>query len=219
MLEADNDVGSCCFALVAGIPSGVRASRGYGMTAPGSSRAEKREGASAAAGSGASGGVELELLYRNEKHALVRFFTRYRASRDEAQDLVQETFLRLTRVDLDGPGRLLRPAAYLRQIARNLLIDRAKAARRHFAEAHICADDVSLAGIDEHQRLEARDSLVRLEAAIRRLKPKTREIFLAYHVEGLGYAEIAARTGLSVSGVEKQMGRAFDHIHRLTGLP
>ena len=72
---------------------------------------------------------------------------------------------------------------------------------------------------DEHRRLEARDSLARLEAAIRRLKPKTREIFLSHHLEGLNYAEIAARYGMSVSGVEKQMGRAFDEIHRLTGLP
>lgn len=185
------------------------------MTARFPSRAEPSEDA----GLVSSGTVELELLYRNEQHALVRFFTRYRASRDDAQDLVQETFLRLARVDLDAPGRLLRPAAYLRKIARNLLLDRAKAARRHAIDAHLCSDDVPLAGADEQGRLEARDSLTRLEAAIKRLKPKTREVFLAYHLEGLGYAAIAARTGLSVSGVEKQMGRAFDEIHRLTGLP
>jgi RNA polymerase sigma-70 factor (ECF subfamily) len=165
------------------------------------------------------GSVQLELLYRNEQRALVRFFTSYRASRDEASDLVQETFLRLARVDFGRGGLLLRPAAYLRQIARNLLKDRARAARRHHAEAHVSADDMELAGIDEHKRLEARDSLARLEAAIMRLKPRTQEIFLAHHLEGLSYADIAARTGMSVSGVEKQIGRAFDHIHRLTGLP
>ncbi len=164
------------------------------------------------------GSVQLELLYRNEQRSLVRFFTSYRASRDEASDLVQETFLRFARVDRHG-GLLLRPAAYLRRIARNLLRDRAKAAKRHHADAHVSADDVPLTAADEHKRLEARDSLARLEAAITRLKPRTREIFLAHHLEGLSYAEIAARTGMSVSGVEKQIGRAFDHIHRLTGLP
>jgi len=163
--------------------------------------------------------VELELLYRNEKHALVRFFTRYRASREDAHDLAQETFLRLSRTELEAPGRLLRPAAYLRRIARNLLLDRSKAARRHHDEAHVSSEDVPLAAVDEERRLEARDSLARLEAAIRRLKPKTREVFLAHHLEGLNYADIAARMGMSVSGVEKQMGRAFDQIHRLTGLP
>jgi len=185
------------------------------VTAPGPSRAERP----AAADAPRADAVELELLYRNEKNALVRFFTRYRASREEAHDLAQETFLRLTRADLDAPGRLLRPAAYLRRIARNLLLDRFKAARRHHEEAHVSTDDVPLAAPDEQARLEARDSLARLEAAIRRLKPRTREVFLSHHLEGLTYAEIAERTGMSVSGVEKQMGRAFDQIHRLTGLP
>jgi len=187
------------------------------VTAQGPSRADKA--AQAEHGARPAEGVELELLYRNEKNALVRFFTGYRASRDEAHDLVQETFLRMSRVDLAGPGRLLRPAAYLRQIARNLLRDRAKAAKRHSTAAHVDADDVHLAGADEQRRLEARDSLARLEAAIKRLKPKTRDIFLAHHLEGLSYAEIADRMGMSVGGVEKQMGRAFDQIHRLTGLP
>lgn len=162
--------------------------------------------------------MELDVLYRNEQHALVRFFTRYRTSPEDARDLVQEAFLRLSRIDLRRSGSISRPAEYLRQIARNLLKDRAKAARRHARDAHVNADDCDLVGVDELARLEARDSLVRLEAAIKSLKPKTREIFMAHHLEGLGYAEIAARTGLSVSGVEKQVARAFDHIDRLTGL-
>lgn len=186
------------------------------MTVP---RPSRVEGPAAGGAPRPLDGVELELLYRNEKHALVRFFTRYRASREDAQDLAQETFLRLSRAELEAPGRLLRPAAYLRRIARNLLLDRSKAARRHHDEAHVSSEDVPLAAIDEERRLEARDSLARLEAAIRRLKPRTREVFLAHHLEGLSYADIAARMGMSVSGVEKQMGRAFDQIHRLTGLP
>lgn len=162
--------------------------------------------------------VELDVLYRNEQHALVRFFTRYRATPEDARDLVQEAFLRLSRADLRRSGSILRPAEYLRQIARNLLRDRAKTARRHAADAHVNADDVELAGADELGRLEARDSLGRLEAAMKSLKPKTRGIFMAHHLEGLSYAQIAMRTGLSVSGVEKQMARAFEQIHRLTGL-
>lgn len=188
------------------------------MTTPGPSRA-RREQARNDGQDAPSGSVQLELLYRDEHRALVRFFTSYRTSRDEASDLVQETFLRLARADLGSASLLLRPAAYVRQIARNLLKDRARLARRHHRDAHIDADDVPLAGADEHKRLEARDSLARVEAAIRSLKPKTRGIFLAHHIEGLTYADIAERTGMSVSGIEKAIGRAFDHIHRLTGLP
>jgi RNA polymerase sigma-70 factor (ECF subfamily) len=63
--------------------------------------------------------------------------------------------------------------------------------------------------------LESRDTLRRLEAAMLKLKPKTREIFMAHRIDGLSYAEIADRTGLSVKGVEKQMGKAIAMIDRL----
>jgi RNA polymerase sigma-70 factor (ECF subfamily) len=57
--------------------------------------------------------------------------------------------------------------------------------------------------------------LRRLEAAMLRLRPKTREIFMAHRVHGLSYAEISERTGLSIKGVEKQMAKAIVQIDRI----
>lgn len=59
-----------------------------------------------------------------------------------------------------------------------------------------------------------RDMLGRLEAAMRRLDPRTREIFLAKRLDLLSYAEIARRTGLSVRRVERQMTKALAAIDR-----
>ena len=56
--------------------------------------------------------------------------------------------------------------------------------------------------------------LRRLERAMLRLRPKTREIFLAHRLDGYSYTEIAARTGLSVKGVEKQMSKAIAQLDR-----
>lgn len=61
--------------------------------------------------------------------------------------------------------------------------------------------------------------LRRLEAAMLKLKPKTREIFMAHRPDALSYAEIAERTGLSVKGVEKQMSKAIAQIDRMLGRP
>jgi RNA polymerase sigma-70 factor (ECF subfamily) len=82
-------------------------------------------------------------------------------------------------------------------------------------ESHVPADDATLVGIDQQRLLEARDMLQRVEAAVLRLRPKTREIFMAHRVEGLSYAEIAQRTGLSVKGVEKQMSKAIAALDRM----
>lgn len=153
-------------------------------------------------------------LYRAESPSLVRVLSRQTRNPDDAHDLVQDVFFRLAR--LGGQGSVLeRPQAYLRRIASNLLKDRAKSAARQSAALHVVADEEMLPGIDPHRILESRDMLRRLEAAIMRLRPKTREVFMAHRMEGLTYAEIADRTGLSVKGVEKQMSKALVQLDRM----
>lgn len=153
-------------------------------------------------------------LYRSESPRLVRILSRQTRNPDDAHDLVQDAFFRLARIG--GQGSLLeRPQAYLRRIASNLLKDRAKSAARQSVALHVVADEESLPGLDPHGLLESRDMLRRLEAAIMRLRPRTREVFMAHRIEGLTYAEIAERTGLSVKGVEKQMSKALVQLDRL----
>jgi RNA polymerase sigma-70 factor (ECF subfamily) len=164
------------------------------------------------------GTVQLDVLFRDQQHALIRFFTRHRASSD-AHDLAQEAFLRLARADRAAPGAVEKPVAFLRQIAVNLLRNRARAAARHHESDHVVADTSEVAAPDELRRLEARDSLARLEAAMERLKPRTRAIFLAHRLDGMSYAEIAALMGISIKGVEKQMSKAIAHIDRWVGRP
>ena len=157
----------------------------------------------------------VEELYRDESAKLVRLVSRRTTSSDEAQDIVQDAFFRLARHGGLWAGALERPQAYVRRVVMNLLKDRAKTASRRSSGLHVVADEESLAGLDQQRHLESRDMLRRLEVAMMRLRPKTREIFMAHRVEGLTYAEIAERTGLSVKGVEKQMSKALVQLDRL----
>jgi RNA polymerase sigma-70 factor (ECF subfamily) len=159
--------------------------------------------------------VCLETLYRKESPRLIRLLARRIACRDEAQDLVQEVFARLARLAGSESRRLERPQAYLTEVARNLLRDRARATARRVPHLHVVADENEVAGPDQTRLLEHRDMLRRLEQAILRLKPKTRAIFVAHRVHGMSYAEIAERTGLSQKGVEKQMAKAIAQVGRL----
>jgi len=154
-------------------------------------------------------------LYRSESPKLVRILSRQTSNSDDAQDLVQDVFFRFARMRDRWPSSLERPQAYLRRIATNLLKDRAKTACRHSAALHVVADEEALPGLDQHRLLESRDMLRRLEAAMMRLRPRTREIFMAHRIDGETYAEIAARTGLSVKGVEKQMSKALAQLDRI----
>jgi RNA polymerase sigma factor (sigma-70 family) len=156
--------------------------------------------------------LDLDRLYRRERPYLVRFFARNRASGSDAEDLTQEAFLRLARAAQGAEG-IARPVGFLRQIGRNLLRDRANsAAQRYTSVAFDAENDVS--DQNELGRLEARDSLRRLEAAMYLLKPRTRQVFLAHRLDGFSYVEIAERMGLSVKRVEKIMAEAISQLTR-----
>ena len=158
--------------------------------------------------------VTLAVLYRTEAAGLVRSLARRGQRLEDAIDIAHEAFLRLARM-APGAAAVERPQAFLRAVAANLLKDRWKADRRRSAALHVVADDRVLPPSDPHAQLEARDMLRRIEAAMARLSPRTREIFMAHRVEGLSYAEIAERTGLTVKGVEKQMSKALGQLDRL----
>lgn len=165
------------------------------------------------AGPDASQHTELDGLYRIEAPRLLRFFGQ-RVGPEMAHDLVQESFERLA-VRRSRHPPILSPAGYLIRIAFNLLRNPQSIKSRATQEQHLAFDEDLHGARDPHAALEARDMLQRLDNAVLQLKPKTRMIFLAHRVEGLSYAQIAERTGLSLKAVEKQISKALADLDRL----
>jgi RNA polymerase sigma-70 factor (ECF subfamily) len=158
----------------------------------------------------------LDTFYEAQAPRLLRYFTR-RVGHEEARDLVQEAFASFVGAVTRPMRALDRPEAYLSSIASNLAARHARTAARRCTALHLPIDDVPLAGADPHTHLEARDLLERLEAAMLRLRPLTREIFLAHRLDGYTYREIAERTGLSLKRVEKHMSRAIRQLDDVLG--
>lgn len=161
-------------------------------------------------------GSEIDALYRDRANPLIRRLTPAVTDRETASDVVHEAFARFAALSFRRRLIISRPDAYVYRICINIIRDLARSRQLH---AH-ALDDPSVAGASWHNplvQLEQRDELRRLEAAMLRLKPRTREIFLAKRLDGLTYAEIAERTGLSVKGVEKHMAKAIAMIDRTSG--
>jgi RNA polymerase sigma factor (sigma-70 family) len=156
-------------------------------------------------------GAFLEKLYRAHHDGLVRFLRR-RAQGERAHDVVQRVFCRLAGLSEQEQRGIVAPVSYLRRAADNMLRDDARQDERRSATLHLGEGEVALRACDQWAALEARDRLRRLEAALLRLKPRTREIFLAHRIDGYSYAEIAARTGLSIKTVEMHMTRAIAYL-------
>lgn len=137
-------------------------------------------------------------------------FVAARADRQDAEDVVQQAFVRMAGRSSDAS--ILSPGKFLRHVARNLLVDRGRKAQLANEAQQIPIHEVDIAGADPIAALEARDRLVRINEAVLKLKPITRQVFLAVRLDGYSYAQIAEQTGLSVRGVETQMRRALEKL-------
>lgn len=97
--------------------------------------------------------------------------------------------------------------AFLFTIARNHLINRAKRARivsfELVADLEAVQHDVDMLTAERH--VLARDALRRAQEGIDRLSPRVRQIVLLRKVEGLNTRETAARLGIGIDAVERQL--------------
>jgi len=127
-------------------------------------------------------------------------------SEQDAEDLVQEAFLRLAAYE--RAQAVEKPEAFLMRTALNLSIDTHRSRKSRGEE--VLLEDVVI--VDTAPGTEdvmlSRERLQRLSECLARLNEKTRTIFLAHRVDGLTYQEIGRLHGLSVSGVEKHVAKA-----------
>ncbi len=160
----------------------------------------------------------LERYYRE----LLGFLSRAVKDRDTAADLAQESYARV--LAAQQAGRPVRdPRALLYRTARNLVIDQHRRAdvRAEAGEAAAPGDEEAgldgLAGPRSNEPdaiLASREGLAAVVATIDSLPPRCREAFILYKFDGLSYAEIAERMGISPRTVEMQLRIAMQACWR-----
>ncbi|WP_110946924.1 RNA polymerase sigma factor [Pseudomonas bohemica] len=148
--------------------------------------------------------LKVFLSQRPQMEALV---SRRVGCRATAADLVQDLFVRFWRRPLVQVEEL---NTYLLRCAGNIAIDhlRNEGTRARLNE-ELMPDEQELRVDEPQAALEAGNDLRHIEAALRGLPEKTRQIFLLNRIHGRKYVEIAKVMGLSQSAVEKHMMRAL----------
>jgi transmembrane sensor len=131
-----------------------------------------------------------------------------------AADIAQDLWLRAAAATPVEPIRNVR--AYLYGVARNLITDRLRQERLREAAPldEVVTGQVASAAPAADAVLAARQDLRALDAAIRDLPPKCREVFLLHRGEELSMREVALRLGISERTVEKHIAKALDHCRR-----
>lgn len=147
-------------------------------------------------------------LYLREQSRLLQLIRRIVGDRGTAEDLAQDTFLRLWDRQLNDGDRSL-----LFRTAQNLALDhlRARQVRNRYAQQQV---DEESSGAELEVQVSASQELDDLLLRLRKLPRRTQQVFLLSRVDGLPYATIANQLGVSVSTVEKDMIRALQHCQR-----
>ena len=164
-------------------------------------------------------------LYAHEAANLQRFLTRKLGTVADAQDAVQDAYLRmLTAADVDEE-KLRSPKAFLFKVASNIAID---AARRRLREQRsinympgpravyngeqydvVCPQRMPDGRVDDQMRLD------RVLGCLKGLPQKCRRAFLMHKFMEMSYSEVAAELGVTVSMVEKYLSQALRHVRTL----
>ncbi|QUG74344.1 sigma-70 family RNA polymerase sigma factor [Erwinia sp. E602] len=148
-------------------------------------------------------------LYQSHHRWLQRWLAQRLGSMADADDLAQDTFLRV----LSGGNApsVRQPKSFLVTIARRVMVDffRRNALERawldlleQLPEAHMPSPEL------QHGLLE---TLQQIDTMLDGLGEKVRQAFLLSQLEGLTYPQIAERMQVSVSSVKKYMAKATEH--------
>jgi RNA polymerase sigma-70 factor (ECF subfamily) len=139
---------------------------------------------------------------------LLRFFRSQVASREQADDLLQETWMRIHRVrHTYRPGEPVLPWIYA--IARRVRIDGYRRTRR------IIAHEVAMETLPEPPAEEQRDMLPSFDTLVGALPDAQREVLTMLKVGGLSLQEVACATSSSVGAVKQKAHRAYERLRQL----
>jgi RNA polymerase sigma factor (sigma-70 family) len=128
------------------------------------------------------------------------------SSEQDAEDLVQEAWIRLTGYQREKV--VDQPEAFMMRTALNLSID-AHRARMTRGEEVLVEELVLIdLGPTTEDMVLAKERIARFSEGISRLSERTRAIFLAHRIDGLPYAEIAKQHGITVTTVHHHIAKA-----------
>jgi RNA polymerase sigma-70 factor (ECF subfamily) len=164
----------------------------------------------------AAPGGGLEQVYLLNRTGLLRFL-RARGAGEEADDLLQEMWLKLSSASI---GPIKDPLAYLYRAANNLMLDRRRAAVRQARREQeytgvVPGSDPPDDRPGSEQVLVAREELQTAEAALAALGDRTETIFRRFRLRGQSQRDIADELGISLSAVEKHLQRAYRSLIEL----
>ena len=124
--------------------------------------------------------------------------------RAEAEDITQDSLLRLWHAAPDWQAGQAKVTTWLYRVTSNLCIDKMRKSKRHSSGA---VPEMPDNGPDMERRLQDRARAQALRAALRDLPNRQKQAIIWRHLEGLSNPDVAQIMQISVEAVESLMSR------------
>jgi RNA polymerase sigma-70 factor (ECF subfamily) len=124
--------------------------------------------------------------------------------RAEAEDITQDSLLRLWHAAPDWQAGQAKVTTWLYRVTSNLCIDKMRKSKRHSSGA---VPEMPDNGPDMERRLQDRARAQALRAALRDLPNRQKQAIILRHLEGLSNPDVAQIMQISVEAVESLMSR------------
>ncbi|EKF20530.1 RNA polymerase sigma factor [Nitratireductor pacificus] len=152
---------------------------------------------------------ELLASFLRNRSRIQRYLTSRTGSRQDAEDLAQEAWIKLAR---NGAAAANAPLAYLNRIVRTLAIDHSRSGARQMSSKAV----MDLLSVPDDtpgpaQIAEDRDQVRLLSRIVEDLPERQRRILIMARLEQRPQSDIAAELGVSVRTVEYDLRRALEY--------
>lgn len=144
----------------------------------------------------------------NIRNKLYRFAARIVGSSDEAEDVVQEVFMKVWQ-QRDELNEIRNLEAWSMTLTKNMSLDKLRSKHRR---TESISTDLSLVAPPSVASLEAQDLATQIQTIMAQLPENQRQCMHLRDVEGLNYDEIAAILQLSLAQVKTNIHRARNFV-------
>jgi RNA polymerase sigma factor (sigma-70 family) len=143
---------------------------------------------------------------------LLRFLRSRLGHGDHAQDLAQEVYLRVLR--MDDLSLIRNPRSFVIHLAAHAAYEWRMLARNRMQHSEELLQELTADDADPAEAIERNERIARLARVLETLSPKCRAVVLMHRRDGMTYEEIAAHMNLSVGMVKKYLARGLAVCHR-----
>ncbi len=159
-----------------------------------------------------------EEFIRSHERRIYSMSYRFTRCRAEAEDMTQDVFIRVFQTLNTYRAETCNLGGWLMRVARNLLIDRYRKARREMrlgpiGETEVSADDSRAS--NPLESLARHETTVMVHAALQKLSADCQKVIVLHDLKGLDFCDVAAILRVPVGTVKSRVFRGRRELARI----